>query len=163
MNKSLFQILFFLFIIYCPAFLLRNDVHSINWNWLLFVFEKVLRHFCQLFSFGKVRLHFCQLFSFEKERLHFCQFARSGTFACYGDMTVTMDKINSKADGPIDGKKGDGRLLMIKNRILFFFLLPDLSNTYYLLEATLCSEFQRYYCHCHSAWSGLKLGFAKHH
>ena len=57
-------------------------------------------------------------------------FARSGTFACYGDMTVTMDKINSKTNGPIDGKKGDGRLLMIINRILFFFLLPDLSNTY---------------------------------
>ena len=30
---------------------------------------------------------------------------RSGTFACYGDMTVTMDKSGSKAEGPIDGKK----------------------------------------------------------
>ena len=67
-----------------------------------------------------MRHHFCQLFLFEKMRLHFCKFARSGTFACYGDMTVTMDKINSKTDGPIDGKKGDGRLLMIINRILFF-------------------------------------------
>jgi len=28
----------------------------------------------------------------------------SGTFACYGDMTVTMDKINSKTNGPIDGE-----------------------------------------------------------
>ena len=61
--------------------------------------------------------------------LPFCQSARSGTFACYGDMTVTMDKINSKTDGPIDGKKGDGRLLMIINRILFF-LFSDLSNSY---------------------------------
>ena len=31
---------------------------------------------------------------------------RSGTFACYGDMTVTMDKSGSNAEGPIDGKKG---------------------------------------------------------
>ena len=30
---------------------------------------------------------------------------RSGTFACYGDMTVTMDKSGSNAEGPIDGKK----------------------------------------------------------
>ena len=30
---------------------------------------------------------------------------RSGTFACYGDMTVTMDKGDFKAEGPIDGKK----------------------------------------------------------
>ena len=42
---------------------------------------------------------------------------------------MTMDKINSKTDGPIDGKKGDGRLLMIINRILFF-LFSDLSNSY---------------------------------
>merc|ERR1712037_1029930 len=28
----------------------------------------------------------------------------SGTFACYGDMTVTMDKSGSKAEGPIDGE-----------------------------------------------------------
>ena len=56
----------------------------------------------------------------KKMCLPFCQSARSGTFACYGDMTVTMDKINSKTDGPIDGKKGYGRLLMIINRILFF-------------------------------------------
>merc|ERR1712051_702031 len=26
----------------------------------------------------------------------------SGTFACYGDMTVTMDKSGSNAEGPID-------------------------------------------------------------
>ena len=31
---------------------------------------------------------------------------RSGTFACYGDMTVTMDKSGSNAEGPIDGKNG---------------------------------------------------------
>ena len=31
------------------------------------------------------------------------ELTRSGTFACYGDMTVTMDKIDSKAEGPIDG------------------------------------------------------------
>merc|ERR1712150_172079 len=28
----------------------------------------------------------------------------SGTFACYGDMTVTMDKSGSNAEGPIDGE-----------------------------------------------------------
>ena len=63
----------FLFIIYCPAFLLRNDVHSIHWNWLdnfllcdvmaqvLFVFEKVLRHFCQLFLLEKCIFNFVNL------------------------------------------------------------------------------------------------------
>ena len=96
-----------------------------------------------------------------KMHFQFCQFARSGTFACYGDMTVTMDKINSKTNGPIDGKKGDGRLLMIINRILFSFSYSRLIK--YLLEATMCSDFQRDSCHCHFAWSGLKLGFAKHH
>merc|ERR1739845_237529 len=28
----------------------------------------------------------------------------SGTVACYGDMTVTMDKTGSNAEGPIDGE-----------------------------------------------------------
>ena len=63
----------FLFIIYCPAFLLRNDVHSIHWNWLdnfllcdvmaqvLFVFEKVLLHFCQLFLLEKCIFNFVNL------------------------------------------------------------------------------------------------------
>ena len=64
------------------------------------------RKFCfylKKFSFTFVN------YSYLKNALHYCQFARSGTFACYGDMTVTMDKINSKTDGPIDGKKGDER------------------------------------------------------
>ena len=60
---------------------------------------------------------------------------------------MTMDKINSKTDGPIDGKKGDGRLLMIINRILFL-LFPDLSNSY---KATLYPEFQRDTCYSYFA------------
>ena len=119
-NEQIFFKFCFFFIIYCPAFLLRNDVHSIHWNWLdNFLLCDVMAQV--LFVFEKVLLHFCQLFLLEKIHFQFCQFARSGTFACYGDMTVTMDKINSKTNGPIDGKKGDGRLLMIINRILFFF------------------------------------------
>ena len=48
---------------------------------------------------------------------------------------MTMDKINSKTDGPIDGKKGDGRLLMIINRILFFFFF----QTYQIPLRPLCA------------------------
>ena len=71
-----------------------------------------------------------------------------------------MDKINSKTDGPIDGKKGDGRLLMIINRILFF-LLPDLSNS---CKATLYSEFQFIVILLEVAWSWVlqNIVIAKH-
>ena len=45
----------FLFIIYCPAFLLRNDVHSIHWNWLdnFFLCDVMAQ---VLFAFS---LHYC--------------------------------------------------------------------------------------------------------